>query len=935
MQEREGEQSYSRNNVKDSSIKHYQLQDIQPVQEYDGQGNPLTVWQVMFGLAEQSTPKVELYQRIWDTVFGEGQDLTPYLHKKPEKKDKGPGKPIFNDLVDNYDQIQGGQLKGISHLRLKGETYFSELAKREEFKEWGKNGQARYEALIQDHTASGLFHLDRRLNTFYAGNDADFFIHKDLRGFLNQEKERFIQNVIFSDLSGLLQAEDNTSTLQVARAFNQVADRAISFLDAIESFQKHLFELKKKVVDTHYLVSVGKVPAEFYPRLLANDYQLAEWRDVYQVAITTPEELQEHPTLVVDTSLYADTDPTFQTDLLSQPAFDNLDEQTDGLLINSENWQALNLLQEKFREQVKCIYIDPPYNTGGDGFLYKDSFRHSSWAAMMADRLGLAHDLLAENGVFFGSIDDKERNSLENLLQMQFGPANRVEELIWAQNTSKSMSPTYSNTHEYVQVFARDLERAKAEQNMFREPKPGYTEMMELVERLNPEYPPIAEIEQEIQKLFEEHRAELYELLQEQGLEYSRNLDPWRGIYGYSHAEYRDEAGRHIPEEKGREENAQIWIWQEADASMPMVAAGARKANVRDPEDLNYRFYSPLHPETGNPCPYPKTGWRWPQKSLAGYGQSFEELDKDNRIYWGKDENKVPRYKRFLHEVETNVARSVIHDYTDGEKEVTHLIGQSRAFPNPKPTTLIERFVQQTTNQGEYVLDFFAGSGTAGHAVWRCDEKRRFILNEMGEYFDNILKPRMKRVMYSLLWKSGRPEKAGTYQGLVKVQTLEQYEDLLDNLSTAWDETNLPEHVPAQYLYMPEHNELASSLDLCRPFSQTMRIGKIQETKSIDLLETWCYLQGHWMKSKRVFREFDRTYAAVQTTRNALVLFRDIQTGEDDTDNIRAICASYQGEKESAPVTRLEVNHFVDIRRMDLPVQVITADDFLRGTQWS
>jgi adenine-specific DNA-methyltransferase len=320
---------------------------------------------------------------------------------------------------------------------------------------------------------------------------------------------------------------------------------------------------------------------------------------------------------------------------------------------------------------------------------------------------------------------------------------------------------------------------------------------------------------------------------------------------------------------------------------------------------------------------------------LAGYGQSFEELDKDNRIYWGKDENKVPRYKRFLHEVETNVARSVIHDYTDGEKEVTHLIGQSRAFPNPKPTTLIERFVQQTTNQGEYVLDFFAGSGTAGHAVWRCDEKRRFILNEMGEYFDNILKPRMKRVMYSLLWKSGRPEKAGTYQGLVKVQTLEQYEDLLDNLSTAWDETNLPEHVPAQYLYMPEHNELASSLDLCRPFSQTMRIGKIQETKSIDLLETWCYLQGHWMKSKRVFREFDRTYAAVQTTRNALVLFRDIQTGEDDTDNIRAICASYQGEKESAPVTRLEVNHFVDIRRMDLPVQVITADDFLRGTQWS
>ncbi|MFP4285892.1 MAG: DNA methyltransferase, partial [Desulfovermiculus sp.] len=493
----------------------------------------------------------------------------------------------------------------------------------------------------------------------------------------------------------------------------------------------------------------------------------------------------------------------------------------------------------------------------------------------------------------------------------------------------------YSNTHEYVQVFARDLDRAKAEQNMFREPKPGYTEMMELVERLNPEYPPIAEIEQEIQRLFEEHRAELYENLQEQGLEYSKSLDPWKGIYNYRRAEYRDEHGDYVPEYQAKSKQARIWIWREDNPSMPMVAAGARKANVRDPNDDNFRFFKPLHPTTHKRCSAPKTGWRWPYKPLPGYSQSFKGLEADKRIVYGDDESKIPQIKKFLHEVETNVARSVIHDYTDGEKEVTHLIGQSRAFPNPKPTTLIERFVQQTTNQGEYVLDFFAGSGTTGHAVWRCDEKRRFILNEMGEYFDSILKPRMKRIMYSLHWKSGRPEKAGSYQGLVKVQTLEQYEDLLDNLSTAWDETSLPEHVPVQYLYMPEHNELSSSLELSKPFSQTMRIGKTQETKSIDLLETWCYLQGHWMKFKRVFREFDRIYAAVQTTRNALVLFRDIQTGEDDTDNIRAICDSYQGENESAPITRLEVNHFVDIRRMDLPVQVITADHFLRGTQWS
>lgn len=187
-------------------------------------------------------------------------------------------------------------------------------------------------------------------------------------------------------------------------------------------------------------------------------------------------------------------------------------------------------MQEKFREQIKCIYIDPPYNTGGDGFLYKDAFRHSSWAAMMADRLELSHYLLSENGVFFSSIDDKERNSLENLSFQQFGRGNRVEELIWAQNTSKSMFAAYSNTHEYVEVFAKDLEQTKTEQNMFREPKPGYTEMMELVERLNPQYPAISEIEQAIRELFEKHRADLYDQFQEQGIEYTGGPGQGPGI---------------------------------------------------------------------------------------------------------------------------------------------------------------------------------------------------------------------------------------------------------------------------------------------------------------------------------------------------------------------------------------------------------------------
>ena len=171
--------------------------------------------------------------------------------------------------------------------------------------------------------------------------------------------------------------------------------------------------------------------------------------------MSTLEQMQALPTLVVDTSLFVTAEDKALIDaILSDPAFDHLDEQTDGLLIHSENWQALNLLQEKFRERIQCIYIDPPYNTGGDGFLYKDSFRHSSWAAMMADRLALAKPLLGSHGVLFASIDDKERLSLDLLLPETFGEQNRLGELIW-HNVTDNNPTRVAIEHEYIECYAK------------------------------------------------------------------------------------------------------------------------------------------------------------------------------------------------------------------------------------------------------------------------------------------------------------------------------------------------------------------------------------------------------------------------------------------------------------------------------------------------
>lgn len=948
----ESAESSTRNNNKENARKHYRLLGIQSVEEQEADGTARTIWQVRFALAESSTPKVELYRAIWEKVFaGDETDLTAYLHKKPSKGEEEPGAPLFNDLKDDFEKTDSGQVKGIGQLRLAFDKYIDELAKRGEFTDLGSNAGDRAKELENDWVAIALWQLDRNLNKFYVGNDADYFIHKDLQGFLSREKSRFIKQVVFSDLDALLHAGEDNATVLIARAFNQVADTLIGFLAAIENFQKGLFELKKKVVDTHYLISVGKIPAHFHARIFANQDQRDEWRETFKVTVETVADLARHPTLVLDTSLYRDSDPEFQDDLLGLPEFDNLDEQTDGLLINSENWQALNLLQEKFREQIKCIYIDPPYNTGGDGFLYKDSFRHSSWASMIHDRLGLAKSYLRKDGVFFSSIDHRERGSFEQLLNDQFGERNRVEELIWAQNTNDNRAPAYSTNHEYVLAYASDKSVATLSSRMFRETRPGYAEISDLVQELEVEYPPIEEVERAIKTLMEQHREEYRKELEAIGLNYNKETqkqDPWRGIYNYKNVEYRDNQGRYVDPSEAAWHKASLWIWREADSSAP-PKDDARK--ITDERDPNYRFYRPIHPETGKACRFPNGGWRLrfePDAQDPGK-DSFLARDRDHRIVWGADESKIPQLKRFLHEVGGNgseddagmaVPKSVIHDYTDGSKQIESLFGKKGLFPFPKPTTLMGRLFEQTTEAGDWVADFFVGSGTSAQAAIRLNKEfgtggfRHFLVVEMGGYAESLVKERIKRSLFSLSWKAGEPVNENGLQHIVKVQAFEQYEDLLDNLQPVWDEAVLPKQIPVKYLFRPEQNQLTSTLDLSRPFSQTLRIGKERQEKTIDLMETWCYLQGYWVRSRRFYREFGRPYLALETTHGTLVVLRDIDPAEDDTANLNAILAHYVDEQGVSRIQRLELNFDADLRRLAIDTRLIQSGDFLRGVQW-
>jgi len=599
-------------------------------------------------------------------------------------------------------------------------------------------------------------------------------------------------------------------------------------------------------VDTHWLISVGKIPARFHADVAANPEQMRLFRDMYGVNIARAEQLSEHPTLVVDTRLFL-TEWTME--LLSAPEFDNLDEQTDGLLINSENLQALNLLQEKYRARINCIYIDPPYNTGLDEFLYKDSFRHSSWVSMITDRVEISVDYLDSKGVFLTSINDIESNNLD----MAFSKINQMQRIgyfIWrTRNTDNRVLTKLSNDHEYVHIYSKDA-------------SPIYGRKIDRSDFSNPDNDP-------------------------------------RGVY----------------------------------VTDPLTG----KANAEARPNLHYVM---VDPDTGdNYPPDPDFGW------ITDW-DGYQKLLQDKRISWPKNaKSGNPRKKRFLFETEermpvSSLGITAVNGASNAEQKA--FFG-NKVIDYPKPSILMKQLIDYSTDESAIILDFFGGSGSTGHAVFALNKgdkdkgKRKFILIEMGNYFDRIPLARIQKVMYSLNWRDGKPiaDQVDGYQGIVKVQRLEQYEDLLANLETAWDGETLPKGLPVQYLFRPEHNKLVASLDVSRPFSQTMKVGKAREEKTIDLMETWLYLQGYGVKSRRRYSEGVKTYLAVETTIGILVIFRDTDTGEDDSAALDAIIAHYQGPGGEPTITRVEVNYGADTRKVKLPVTVIHAADFDRGASWN
>jgi adenine-specific DNA-methyltransferase len=531
-------------------------------------------------------------------------------------------------------------------------------------------------------------------------------------------------------------------------------------------------------------------------------------------------------------------------------SFGDLDDMTDGLLIHSENFQALNLLSVLYREQIDGIYIDPPYNTDAGPILYKNDYKNSSWITMMADRIQWSRILLKTTGVLCATIDDYEQKELHFLLQREYGLENIAGTVTIRSNPSGRPVPSgFAQSHEYA-IFAtktagasiRNLPRTEAQAARYRHG--------------------------------DSQGAYMWELFRKRG----------------SGSEHRDRPSLYYP----------------------VYVKGER---VRVPEmewDEDQRTWRVSEePEAGEIVAYPideaGTERRW-----RGEPAGIERHPENYRAKIESDQ--VTIYYKFRPRSEGVLPLTVWSDAKYSATEhgtgfLKHYFSQYSVFSYPKSIYAVEDCLRVSglSEEGGIACDFFAGSGTTGHAVINLNREdggyRKFILVEIADYFNTVLLPRLKKVTFSPEWKDGKPKRLATQQEaersprIVKYIRLESYDDALNNI--AFDEQAgqlalLFDDYLLKYMLAWETRDCETFLNvdkLASPFHYKLTIfenGEHRE-KPVDLPETFAYLLGLHVKTRHVCHDDGRrylVYRGVVDNRETVVIWRET-AGWQEQDYIR------------------------------------------------
>ncbi len=686
--------------------------------------------------------------------------------------------------------------------------------------------------------------LEKYLMDYTAKNSFDYFIHKDLGGFLKRELNFFIKNEllllddIVPDNADSLDSQllSNERTLKKMVAFKAIAQKLIAFLAQLENFQKKLWLKKKFVLESNYCMTLDRVPDAFYEEIAGNQEQVQEW---VGLGFTTKDTkitkgyLEENPFLLVDTGLFNED---FKQRLLA--GIEDLDETTDGLLIHSENFQALNLMQERYREQVKCICIDPPYNTGSDGFAYKDNYQHSSWLSMFTDRLSLSNKYMQDEGVLFVNIDDNEVSNLNYLISSGLPDFSKKTICIkMAEPTGPKMASVVNNGS-----------IAKLKEYVITAKKGGINNYN--LEKVNKskwddEYKTI------ISGVSSSDISTLKGLKSDHELAEDKMDDLLSKMTFSSISEYSKKNNIKI-DDKWKYDNAYRII------QIVSLAGGAKK--IAD------------------------------DKRAKNSGTAFSIITPQKKVYFIKNDYnpkvEKPRVKILFADDYLTVHPG---DFW-ADIKTTGLDNEGHVdFHNgKKPKKLISRLIKSVISDSCYVVDYFAGSGTTGEVCFELSKSLFFkvkpVLVEQSEYFDTKLMVRQKKSLNKLEFSSS-----------FKYIRLESYEDVVDNLQLQRTEQQtdllnnpknqaLKEDYLLNYMLDIEARGSLFNRDLFTdPFNAKIRVVRDNESReqALDLVETFNYLLGLRVESTRKQQGIVEVIGTNPADESVHIIWRNL----NDTDN--------------------------------------------------
>lgn len=395
------------------------------------------------------------------------------------------------------------------------------------------------------------------------------------------------------------------------------------------------------------------------------------------------------------------------------------------LIIEGDNLIALKSLLPQYSGRVRCIYIDPPYNTGKEEWVYSDRVnsplisewlgqvvgkddlsKHDKWCCMMAPRLRLLRELLTDDGVIIISCDNNERHHLKTIMNEIFVADNYVGNIVW-KNATDNNPTNVATEHEYLEVYA--LNKKKLPPVWRSRANDAKTELIRIGEKLNKKYGDSDELQAAYTDWFRENKKFL------------GTLDRYK---------YIDREG---------------------------VFTGSQ--SVHNPGKEGYR-YDVIHPVTKKPCLQPLMGYRFPETTM-------QELLDAGKVLFGEDEDKIVELKVYAHEYEDKLSSVYELDGRLGAYDLRELFGDV-PFRNPKPVQLLTHFLSFITRKDDIVLDSFAGSGTTMHAVMELNKadggNRQCVMVQMKEdgpdepeknICKNITRERVKLAIKKYGYESG------------------------------------------------------------------------------------------------------------------------------------------------------------------------------------